>query len=74
MVASDEGARGRVDPRQFLNDTRVTVFRDGAKLVGRWYEENVTKFDKRSGRDDRVSGMPISSTGQMRGGSTGVLT
>ncbi len=54
MVTGDEGARGRVDPRELLHDPRVTVFWDEAKLVGRWYEENVTKLGKRGGRDDRV--------------------
>lgn len=54
MVRSDEGAKGRVDPRELLDDPRVTLFWDDGKRIGRWYEENVTKLGRRSGQDDRV--------------------
>lgn len=54
MVSSDEGAKGRVDPRDLLDDPRVTTFWDDGRRVGRWYDENVTRLGRRSGQDDRV--------------------
>lgn len=42
MISDDRGARSKVDPREHFSDPRVRVYWDDGKLLGRWYEENVT--------------------------------
>lgn len=54
MVAADEGARARVRPDELLNDPRVVSFWDEDKLVGRWYDENVTKLGEQEKVPDRI--------------------
>lgn len=54
IVASDEGARRRVKPDEVFTDPRVRVFWDDKKVLGRWYDEHVTRLGKREGRNDRI--------------------
>lgn len=44
VLASDRFAKSMVDPHDLLSDPRVAHFWDERKLVGRWYEENVTRL------------------------------
>jgi hypothetical protein len=54
MVDGDEGARARVDPRELLDDPRVTSYWDERKVAGRWFDEHVTKLGSREGIEDRI--------------------
>lgn len=54
MVDDDRGAKYRVDPKQLLDDPRVTTFWDEGKVAGRWFDENVTKLGAREGDPDRI--------------------
>jgi hypothetical protein len=54
MVDDDRGAKSRVDPKELLDDPRVTMFWDDRKIAGRWFDENVTKLGAREGNRDRV--------------------
>ena len=54
VVQGDEGARRSVEPRDLLDDSRVTHFWDEDKLAGRWFDENVTRLGSREGKEDRI--------------------
>jgi hypothetical protein len=54
MVAGDQGAKQNVAPSSLLDDPRVTVYWDRPKVVGRWYESNVTKLGQRENDPDRI--------------------
>ena len=54
MVADDLGAKSRVNPKDLLDDPRVTSFWDDRKLTGRWFDENVTKLGERQGDRNRI--------------------
>lgn len=54
MVEGDEGARARVDPKELLDDPRVTIYWDERKVAGRWFDEHVTKLGSREGIEDRI--------------------
>ena len=54
MVEDDRGAKSRVDPKELLDDPRVTSFWDDGKVAGRWFDENVTKLGEREGNFNRV--------------------
>jgi hypothetical protein len=52
MLASDRFAKSMVEPEDLLSDPRVVHFWDEGKIVGRWYEENVTHIGQPG--DERV--------------------
>lgn len=54
IVAGDEGAKREVDPRDLLDDPRVTHFWDERRVTGRWFDENVTRIGQRTGEPDRI--------------------
>jgi len=54
MVDGDRGAKSKVDPKDLLDDPRVTSFWDDGKIAGRWFDENVTKLGERQGVSDRI--------------------
>jgi hypothetical protein len=54
IVAGDKGAKYEVDPRELLDDPRVTHFWDERRLSGRWFDENVTRLGKRTGEEGRI--------------------
>lgn len=54
MVEDDRGAKSRVDPKELLDDPRVTSFWDDGKIAGRWFDENVTKLGEREGDPNRI--------------------
>lgn len=54
VVAGDAGAKYEVDPRDLLDDPRVTHYWDERRLTGRWFDENVTRLGKRTGENDRI--------------------
>ena len=54
VVAGDKGAKYEVDPRELLDDPRVTHFWDERRLTGRWFDENVTRLGKRAGEEGRI--------------------
>ena len=54
IVAGDKGAKYEVDPRELLDDPRVTHFWDERRLTGRWFDENVTRLGKRTGEEGRI--------------------
>ena len=54
IVEGDRGAKSKVNPREILDDPRVTLFWDDAKLAGRWFDENVTKLGAREGQEGRI--------------------
>lgn len=54
MVAGDEGARTQTRPGEELHDPRVRFFWDDGRVLGRWYDENVTKLGRRTGDEDRI--------------------
>lgn len=54
IVAGDKGAKYEVDPRELLDDPRVTHFWDERRLSGRWFDENVTGLGKRTGEEGRI--------------------
>jgi hypothetical protein len=54
IVDGDRGAKSTVDPKSLLDDPRVTSFWDDGKLVGRWFDENVTKLGAREGDPGRI--------------------
>lgn len=54
IVAGDKGAKYAVDPREVLDDPRVTHFWDERRLTGRWFDENVTRIGKRTGEEGRI--------------------
>ncbi|GMR23458.1 MAG: hypothetical protein BMS9Abin37_1888 [Acidobacteriota bacterium] len=54
IVAGDKGAKYEVDPREMLDDPRVTHFWDERRLTGRWFDENVTRIGKRTGEEGRI--------------------
>ena len=54
MVSGDEGAKHKVSPHDLFDDPRVRVYWDERKVLGRWYDENVTRLGKRRGEDDRI--------------------
>ena len=54
IVAGDKSAKYEVDPRELLDDPRVTHFWDERRLSGRWFDENVTRLGKRTGEEGRI--------------------
>ncbi|MGH9324510.1 MAG: hypothetical protein ACRD3V_32085 [Vicinamibacteria bacterium] len=54
MVADDRGAKSRVDPKELIDDPRVTIFWDDSRVSGRWFDENVTRLGAREGKRDRI--------------------
>ena len=54
IVAGDKRAKYEVDPRELLDDPRVTHFWDERRLTGRWFDENVTRLGKRTGEEGRI--------------------
>ncbi len=54
MVDGDRGAKSRVNPKELLDDPRVTMFWDDRKVAGRWFDENVTKLGAREGDPGRI--------------------
>ena len=52
MVSSDRGARGTVSPHEHLDDSRVEVYWNSDRSIGRWFDENVTRLGKEG--DDRI--------------------
>lgn len=54
IVAGDAGAKYEVEPRDLLDDPRVTLYWDERRLTGLWFDENVTKLGKRNGEEGRV--------------------
>ena len=54
MVDGDRGAKSRVNPKELLDDPRVTMFWDDRKIAGRWFDENVSKLGEREGNPDRI--------------------
>lgn len=52
MLPSDRLASWLVDPEDLLSDPRVRHYWDEARIVGRWYEENVTRLG--DPEDERV--------------------
>ncbi len=54
MVEDDRGAKSRVNPKDLLDDPRVTSFWDDRKVAGRWFDENVTKLGDRQGDPNRI--------------------
>jgi len=54
IVAGDRGAKFRVNPKELLDDPRVTMFWDDRKIAGRWFDENVTKLGAREGNPGRI--------------------
>ena len=52
MLVSDRIAKLIVEPDDLLSDLRVVHFWDEEKMLGRWYEENVTRIGEPG--DDRV--------------------
>jgi hypothetical protein len=54
MVEDDRGAKGRVNPKDLLDDPRVTSFWDDRKIAGRWFDENITKQGERQGEANRI--------------------
>ena len=54
IVAGDKGAKNEVDPRELLDDPRVTLYWDEGRVTGRWFDENVTRVGQRSGEEDRI--------------------
>jgi len=53
IVAGDEGAKYEVDPRELLDDPRVTLYWDERRLTGLWFDENVTRLGERNGEEGR---------------------
>jgi hypothetical protein len=54
MVEDDRGAKSRVNPKDLLDDPRVTSFWDDRKVTGRWFDENVTRLGERQGVANRI--------------------
>lgn len=54
IVAGDEGAKYEVEPRELLDDPRVTHYWDERRLTGRWFDDNVTRIGKRTGEEERI--------------------
>ena len=54
IVAGDKGAKLEVDPRELLDDPRVTLYWDERRVTGRWFDENVTRVGKRTGETNRI--------------------
>ncbi len=54
MVDGDRGAKSRVKPSDLLDDPRVTSFWDDRKIIGRWFDENLTKLGEREGNPGRI--------------------
>lgn len=54
MVEGDRGAKFRVNPKELLDDPRVTMFWDDRKVAGHWFDENVTKLGERQGDPNRI--------------------
>jgi hypothetical protein len=54
MVEGDRGAKSSVNPRDLLDDPRVTTFWDDGKIAGRWFDQNVTKLGAREGQEGRI--------------------
>ena len=54
IVAGDKGAKDEGEPRELLDDPRVTHFWDERRLSGRWFDENVTRLGKRTGEEGRI--------------------
>ena len=54
IVAGDEGAKYQVDPRELLDDPRVTLYWDERRRTGLWFDQHVTQIGKRSGEEGRI--------------------
>jgi hypothetical protein len=54
IVAGDEGAKYDVDPKELLDDPRVTLYWDEDRTSGYWFEDNVTRVGKRAGEEGRI--------------------
>ena len=52
MLPSDYLARSMMEPDDLLSDPRVIHFWDEEKMVGRWFEQNVTRLGEPG--DERV--------------------
>lgn len=54
ITAGDAGAKQSVNPRELLDDPRVTLYWNENRSAGRWFDVHVTRLGERTGEQERI--------------------